>query len=179
MSDRQGTLSERDKMGLAALLLAAFLLRLPGLAGDAPWIDESASIGLGGLPWGVVFGEMARIEASPPGYYAIAGLLGRLGLEGPVPLRLLSAAAAALSVLPFFLVCRTAFGLRAAWLAAGIVALQASLIRHGQDGRTYALLFLLFCCALLAALRLVLAARAGRGGIAAGAPLALAQGGML
>ncbi|WP_198378472.1 hypothetical protein, partial [Neoroseomonas rubea] len=40
-------------------------------------------------------------------------------------------------------------------------------------------LFLLFCCALQAALRLVLAARAGRGGIAAGAALALAQGGML
>ncbi len=99
---------------LALLALAAFVLRLPGIAGDAPWIDESASIGLGGLPWGLVFGEMARIEASPPGYYAIAGLVGRFGLDGAVPLRLLSAAAAALSVLPVFLFCRAAFGVRAA-----------------------------------------------------------------
>lgn len=120
MSHRKGTLSERERAGLAALVLAAFLLRLPGLFADAPWIDESASIGLGGLPWAVVFGEMARIEASPPGYYAIAGLVGRLGLEGPVPLRLLSAAAAAISILPVFLFCRLAFGARAAWLAAGI-----------------------------------------------------------
>jgi hypothetical protein len=180
MSDLIGTTAERHaRLALAGLVLGAFLLRLPGLAGDAPWIDESASIGLGSLPWGVVFGEMARVEASPPGYYAIAGLIGRLVGPAPEPLRLLSAATAALAVVPVFLACRAAFGLRAAWVAACVVALHASLIRHGQDGRTYALLFLLSCCALLAALRLVLAARDGRRGTGAVLALGLLQGAML
>ncbi|MBP0466418.1 glycosyltransferase family 39 protein [Roseomonas sp. PWR1] len=180
MSHQYGTISERRAgLALSGLVVFAFLLRLPGLAGDAPWIDEAASIGLGSLPWGVVFGDMARIEASPPGYYAIAGLVGRVAGPAPEPLRLLSALAAALAVLPVFLFCRAAFGSRAAWVAACLVALHGSLIRHGQDGRTYALLFLLFCCALFAAQRLVGAARDGRRGAGAVLALGLLQGAML
>lgn len=169
----------RQHLMLAALVLGAFLLRCHRLFADPVWIDEAASIGIGTLPWSVVFGEMARIEASPPGYYAIAKLVGLLAGPQVEPLRLLSAAAAALSVVPVWLFCRDAFGLRAAWLAAGILALHATLLRVAQDGRTYAVLFLVFCCALLAAWRLVEAARRGRGGLGALLALGLCQGAML
>ncbi|CAH0295409.1 hypothetical protein ROS9278_04361 [Roseomonas sp. CECT 9278] len=164
---------------LAALVVAAFLIRLPGLFAPAAWIDESASIAVGQLPWSVVLGEMARIEASPPGYYAIAKVMGAVAGPGAVPLRLLSAAAAALAVVPVWLFCRAAFGLRAAWLGAVLVALNAALLRLSQDGRTYAVLFLLFCCALLAAWRLVEAAREGRAGLGAVAGLGATQGAVL
>ncbi len=146
---------------------------------DAAWIDEAASIGIGTLPWSVLFGEMARIEASPPGYYAIAKVVGILAGPEAGPLRVISAVAAALAVVPVWLFCRAAFGVRAAWLAAVLVALNAALIRMSQDGRAYALLFLVFCCALLAAWRIVEAARRGEGGVGAVLGLAVAQGAML
>jgi hypothetical protein len=169
----------RQGWWLAALVVAAFLIRLPDLVWPAAWIDESASIGVGRLPWSVVLGEMARIEASPPGYYAIAKILGEIVGPGPVPLRLLSALAASVAVVPVWLFCRAAFGLRAAWLGAVLVALNAALLRMSQDGRAYAVLFLLFCCALLAAWRLVEAARGGRAGAGAVMGLGAAQGAML
>lgn len=169
----------RQHLMLAALVLGAFLLRCHRLFADPVWIDEAASIGIGTLPWSVVFGEMARIEASPPGYYAIAKLAGLVAGPQVEPLRLLSAAAAALSVVPVWLLCRSAFGLRAAWLAAGILALHATLLRLAQDGRTYTVLFLVFCCALLAAWRLVEAARRGEGGLGALLALGFCQGVML
>lgn len=174
-----GPAGARHSWMLAALVVAAFVIRLPGLFGPAAWIDESASIAVGQLPWSVVLGEMARIEASPPGYYAIAKVLGDIAGPGPVPLRLLSAAAAALAVVPVWLFCRAAFGSRAAWLGAVLVALNAALLRMSQDGRTYAVLFLLFCCALLAAWRLVEAAREGRRGLGAVAGLGVMQGAVL
>ena len=59
------------------------------------------------------------------------------------------------------------------------LALHALLFRMAQDGRTYALLFLLFSCALLAAWRLAQAAQRGQGGIGAILALGLCQGGML
>ncbi|MBW6396769.1 glycosyltransferase family 39 protein [Roseomonas sp. HJA6] len=164
---------------LAGLILGAFLIRCLGLFSDPVWIDEAASIGIGSLPWSVLFGEMARIEASPPGYYAIAKLVGIAAGQGGAPLRLLSAAAAALSILPLWIFCREAFGLRAAWLAGLIIALHALLFRMSQDGRTYAVLFFVFCCALLAAWRLTEAARRGEAGVPAVIALGVCQGGML
>ncbi len=164
---------------LAGLILLAFLLHCWRLFDDPVWIDEAASLGLGSLPWSVVFGEMARIEASPPGYYAVAKLVGIVCGPGVEPLRLLSAAAASLAILPLWIFCREALGARAAWLAAVIIALHATLFRMAQDGRTYALLFLVFCCALLAAWRLTEAARQGRRGLGPVVALGLCQGGML
>lgn len=122
---------------------------------------------------------MARIEASPPGYHAIAKILGDIAGPGPVPLWLVSTLAASVAVVPVWLFCRSAFGLRAAWLAAVLVTLNAALLRLSQDGRAYAVLFLLFCCALLAAWRLVEAARDGRTGPVAVMGLGVAQGAML
>jgi len=164
---------------LAALILAAFLIRCIRLFSDPVWIDEAASIGIGSLPWSVLFGEMARIEASPPGYYAIAKLVGMVAGQEGAPLRLLSAAAAALAILPLWIFCREAFGRRAAWLAALIVALHALLFRLSQDGRTYAVLFLIFSCALLAAWRVTRAAQRGEGGVPAVIALGACLGGML
>ncbi|MEO3473789.1 glycosyltransferase family 39 protein [Roseomonas sp. CAU 1739] len=164
---------------LGGIVAFAFLIRCYRIAADPVWIDEAASIGLGSLPWSVVFGEMARIEASPPGYYAIAKVIGMVAGPQGLPLRLVSAAAAAFAIVPLWMFCREALGSRAAWTAGLIVALHALLFRMSQDGRTYAILFLMFCCALLAAWRLVAAARRGEAGVAAILALGLCQGGML
>lgn len=164
---------------LAGLILGAFLLRCIRLFSDPVWIDEAASIGIGSLPWSVLFGDMARVEASPPGYYALAKLVGMVAGQEGAPLRLVSAAAAALAILPVWIFCREAFGPRAAWLAAVIIALHALLYRMSQDGRTYAVLFFIFCCALLAAWRLTQAAWRGEKGVLPIIALGLCQGAML
>jgi len=169
----------RTGLLLAGLILATFLLKCIRLVEDPVWIDEAASIGIGSLPWSVLFGEMARVEASPPGYYAIAKVVGLVAGQEGAPLRLLSAAAAALSILPLWIFCREAFGARAAWLAALIIALHGLLFRLSQDGRTYAVLFFVFTCALLAAWRLAQAARRGEAGVLPVLALGLCQGAML
>jgi hypothetical protein len=169
----------RDALLLGALVIAAFAIRCIGIGRDAVWIDEAASIGIGTLPWSVLFGEMARIEASPPGYYAIAKLVGLVAGPEGLPLRLLSAAAAALALVPLWLFCRDSLGARVAWTAALAVALHATLFRLSQDGRTYTILFLLFCCALLAAWHLLEAARRGIGAAGPVIALGLCQGAML
>lgn len=166
-------------MPLAVLVVLAFAIRCYRIGSAPVWIDEAASIGLGSLPWSVVFGEMARIEASPPGYYAIAKLVGIIAGPGGMPLRLVSAAAAALAIVPIWIFCRDALGQRAAWVAGLVLALHALVFRMAQDGRAYAILFLVFSCALLAAWRLAEAARRGEWGIGAIVALGLCQGGML
>lgn len=169
----------RTALPLAGLVVFAFLIRSYGIGVDAVWIDEAASIAIGTLPWSVLFGEMAQIEASPPGYYAIAKLVGMVAGPQGVPLRLLSAAAAAFAIVPLWVFCRDALGNRVAWAAAATIAVHALLFRMSQDGRTYAILFLVFCCAMLAAWRLSEAARRGQAGLGAILALGLCQGAML
>lgn len=169
----------RPALLLAGLVVLAFLIRCYGISADPVWIDEAASIAIGTLPWSVLFGEMARIEASPPGYYAIAKLVGLVAGPQGAPLRMVSAAAAALAIVPLWIFCRDTLGNRVAWTAAVIVALHALLFRMSQDGRTYAILFLVFCCAMLAAWRLVEAAQRRQVGFGALLALGLCQGAML
>ncbi|HWT10930.1 MAG TPA: glycosyltransferase family 39 protein [Roseomonas sp.] len=169
----------RPALLLAGLVVFAFLIRCYGIGTDPVWIDEAASIAIGTLPWSVLFGEMARIEASPPGYYAIAKVVGLVAGPQGAPLRMVSAAAATFSIVPLWIFCRDTLGNRVAWTAAVIVALHALLFRMSQDGRTYAILFLVFCCAMLAAWRLVEAAQRRQAGLGAVVALGLCQGAML
>lgn len=149
---------------LAALLLLSLALRLPGISVEPMWIDEAASVGIGSLPWSVILGEFARVEASPPGYYLLAAIAARIAPDDLLALRILSVVAGALVPLPVFLALRAEGEAQAGWTAALFLALAATLVRLSGDARCYALLTLCLALGFQAALALARAGRAGQRG---------------
>jgi mannosyltransferase len=139
---------------LFALIALALAARLYGLSADAVWFDEAATIEIADLPLADLTGEMARLESSPPGYYLIARQWIKLIGDGIAGLRFVSTLAGVLTIVPIWYFAHTAFGERAGLLVATLVAVTSTLIRFSQDARTYAILFLLFSCAMVVALRL-------------------------
>ncbi len=164
---------------LSVLCGLAFLVRVYRINYDPVWFDEAATIGIARLNFNDLFGEMARLESSPAGYYVIAKIWGGLfGLQ-IVPLRLLSAVVGALAIIPLWLATRDIAGARAAWLAAGLLALATTHIRLSQDARTYTLLFLPATLALLLVIRLGLHSAVNRYALGQVLLLGLVQGSML
>ncbi len=135
--------------------MIALLVRLYGLSSDPVWFDEAATIEIANLPLADLFGEMARLESNPPGYYLIAKAWIFFFGEDISGLRVLSAIAGTLTLVPVWYFTRATFGERAGFLVAGLTAVASTLVRFSQEARSYALLFFIFCCAMVVALRLV------------------------
>ena len=148
---------------LLLALLAGLALRLHALGRMPFWVDEAATLGIAALPWRDFLEHVFWVEANPPAYYALMSLWQRLAPADAAEawLRLPSALAGVAALLPFWLFCRRAFGDRAAACGVLLLALAAPHIRFSQEARNYALLFLAFTLALLAAQALV-RAEAGR-----------------
>lgn len=175
----QTTTALRDAGWLACLTGAALLVRLIGISNDPLWFDEAATLEIAALNFSEIFGAIAPMESSPPGFYALARIwIGLVG-DSTTAVRLLPALAGALTVIPVWLFARTAFGTRAAWLAAAMFAVTASQVRMSQDARTYTTLSLVFACAMVVALTLALRPRLDRAAVGLIAALGLLQGMML
>jgi len=159
----QAATALRDAGWLACLTGAALLIRLIGISVDPLWFDEAATLEIAALPFREIFGAVAPMESSPPGFYALARVWVWLVGDGTTAIRLLPALAGALTVIPVWLFARAAFGSRAAWLAAAMFAVTASQVRMSQDARTYTVLGLVFACAMAVALYLALRPRLDRG----------------
>jgi hypothetical protein len=160
---------------LAALLILGLALRLPGISADPMWIDEAASVGIGSLPWSVILGEFARVEASPPGYYVLAGIASRFAPDDLLALRIVSVVAGALVAWPVFFSLRAEGEAQAGWIAALFVTMAATLVRLSADARCYALLTLCLALGFQAALALARAGRAGKRGALPALMLGLAM----
>jgi hypothetical protein len=144
---------------LACLVLAVsagLLLRLHDLGQTRFWVDEAATFGIAALSWADFRAHVLWVEANPPGYYMLMKLWRAVTPLDEAWLRLPSVLVGTAALLPFFLFCRRAFGPHAAIAAVLLLAISASHVRFSQEARTYALLFLLYACALLAAQALAL-----------------------
>ncbi|MEJ0017320.1 MAG: glycosyltransferase family 39 protein [Acetobacteraceae bacterium] len=139
---------------LGCLVLAALALRLYRLQTEPVWYDEAATLGIASMDWRTIFGDIARLESSPPGFYGLSKIWLLLFGDDIGGMRLLPALCGALSIVPVWLIARAHISERAAWLAAGLLAMAASQVRFSQDLRTYTVLFLCYCAALLVAARL-------------------------
>lgn len=148
--------------GLALALAVAAALRLPGIGTWSLWVDEVATAGFASLDWGELTGPLARLETNPPTYYLLvkAWTMGAGASDGA--LRLPSALAGIASVAALWVLCRDAFGRRAAFWSAMILAVAGWHLFHSRDARVYALLTLVVVLALLAGRGF--AARAARPG---------------
>jgi mannosyltransferase len=134
--------------GLAACLLLALALRLHGLALPSPWVDEIASRTFARLAWSDLFGPVAEVETNPPGYYALLKLVIGVAGQSEMAMRLPSAIAGALAVVPVAFVGQRAGGPLGGLFAGALVAVSTLQIHHSQEARGYALLFLALATAL-------------------------------
>lgn len=135
--------------------LVALALRLFRLGGESLWFDEAYSIWVAQGPmWDPA--TLLEWKVPFPTYYALLHGWIKLFGAGPVALRLLSVVAGVLSVALLWRLVARHFGGRAAFWAAGLLALSPLHLWYSQEGRQYALALLftiLTADALLAAMR--------------------------
>ena len=124
----------------------ALVLRVRGLAGQTLWADELhvANAARRGLVGAI---QEAAADVYPPLHYAICALLGGGAAE---IVRVPSVVAGVGAVWLVSFVARQSGGALAAWIAGGWLALLPAHMHYAQEGRSYALLGLLFV-ALIAA----------------------------
>jgi 4-amino-4-deoxy-L-arabinose transferase-like glycosyltransferase len=134
-----------DRIGIL-VLAATFLgaaLRLPFLAGQSLWFDETftRSIVSHGSLAGVIGGVRAT-ESTPPLYYVLTWAWIHVFGETTAMLRLPGALAGVLCVPAAYLALRRLMGARASIAAAWLVACSPMLVSYSLDARSYSLLVL-------------------------------------
>ena len=145
-----------------ACVLLALFLRLHRLGEASLWADEIATLAMLRFPLRDIFGPIAALEPNPPAYYALMKLFTGVTGDSDAGLRLPSALAGAAALVPLFLFAR-GFGPAAALATALLAALTGQHVLYSQEARSYALLFLLVCAALLVTDRLTEAVAAPGG----------------
>lgn len=154
----RGAVINRELLTVAAITLAAALLRFPTLGVQSLWFDESFTIVQLQDSLGVFFSRMVTHQATPPLYYLIAWPWERVIGDGAVAMRSLSALLGTATVPVIYLAGRALLTPIAGTLAALLVATSPTLVWYSQEARPYALLV------LLSSLSLLLFARSRQGG---------------
>ena len=131
---------------LAAILLAAAVVRFSTLSLQSFWSDEAATAGLVRRSFGSMLVAIPGKERTPFAYYVTAWIWSRVFGHGEFALRSLSAVFGTVTVLLAFLVARRLGGERAGLLAAALVAVSPILVWYSQEARSYAMLAC-FCVA--------------------------------
>jgi mannosyltransferase len=138
---------------LAALTLAAAVLRLATIDVQSFWFDEALTVRLLRLPLGDMLGELPDRELTPPLYYLLAWPWAKLFGTGEVAIRSFSALAGTLTVPVAYAIGRELASMRVALMLAALTAFNPLLIWYSQETRPYALLVLLGALSLLFFLR--------------------------
>lgn len=119
----------------------ALLLRAARLDFQPLWWDEGYSVWFATHP----LGQMAALTAQdihPPLYYALVSLWTAVLGQGPVAFRLFSVLTGTLAVPVSYAAGRRMFGIRAAYLAAFLLAIHPLHIYYSQEVRMYGLVAL-------------------------------------
>src|SRR4051812_27381220 len=132
---------------LAALILAAAILRFATIDVQSYWFDEALTAKLLRLPLGDMLSQLPDTELTPPLYYVLAWPWVHVFGSGEAALRSLSALFGIAVVPVAYLIGRELFGRRGPALAtAALVAFNPLLVWYSQEARPYSLLVL--TCAL-------------------------------
>ncbi len=137
-----------ERLALLAILALALWLRLRDIGLTPLWMDELATRAYLDLPWAAMFGEIVWLEPTPPGYYVLVKLLAPLVGAGDAALRLPSALAGTLALLPLAFHLRRVAGTTAALAGAALLAVWVVQIAYSQEARAYGVLFLACATAL-------------------------------
>ena len=127
--------------GLGLLTLVSLYLRTRFI-GAAFWIDEGLSVGIAQHSLADIPGVL-RQDGSPPLYYMTLHVWMNLFGSTEQATQSLSLVFALLSMPAAYWAAGRVWGVRAAWFAAFLAALNPYLTGHGQETRMYALMSLL------------------------------------
>src|SRR5437867_11901296 len=89
MNVRASARGRGERAMLAAILIAAGLLRLYKITAFSLWFDESVSVGLSAYPWPQLFAHVAQ-DSHPPLYFVVLKLWRLLVGDSLFALRSLS-----------------------------------------------------------------------------------------
>ena len=145
----------RERRALAALLLAALVVRIPTLGSQSFWRDEAVTVKLLHKSFGGMLGALPDSESTPPLYYAVAWVWARIFGFGEAELRSLSVVFGVLLVAVVYRAAEQAFSRRAGVIAALLASVNPFLVWYSQEARAYALFFLLGAWSFLWFLRAV------------------------
>ena len=143
---------KRERLALAALIVAAATIRLYHLGHQSFWLDESYTVDLVQRPFGDMLSGVADLESTPPLYYALAWVWQKVFGHGEFGLRSLSALFGVVTVPVAWAAAREWFpreAPRAGLVAAALVAFNPFFVWYSQEARSYALLVLMAALTLL------------------------------
>lgn len=144
----------RELLLVAALTLAALILRLPALGTSSLWLDEMWSVGTARLPWRTLLAYVLHRDSNASVYYVL--LHPWLGLgEGEATVRLLSTLLGVATIPAVWALARRVAGPTSGLAAAALLAVNAFHVQFSQEARGYTLVVLLATLSTLAFLRAV------------------------
>jgi hypothetical protein len=121
------------------LALVGISLGLRTTALDAAfWIDEAIAVGVSSYGFFDIPGVL-RLDGSPPLYYLLLHLWMQAFGTGESATHVLSLIFSLLSIPVAWWAVRRLFGARAAWMAAGLAALNPYLTYYAQETRMYSM----------------------------------------
>ncbi len=138
---------------LIALTAAGAALRFATLGHQSIWVDEATTVHEVRLSLGALLHAVHTGESSPPLYWLLAWVWGKVLGTGPLAIRALSALLGT-ALIPVAALCGRELLTRAGGLlTAAFVALSPFMIWYGQEARPYMLFALLGALSLLGCLR--------------------------
>src|ERR671931_473161 len=138
-------------LGLGLLVAVSLLLRTRQLD-VGYWIDEGLSVGIADRPLADIPGVL-KVDGSPPLYYLFLHVWMSLFGSGEPSTHALSLVIALACVPVGWWSGRVLFGVRTAWIAAVLAALNPWLTTYAQEARMYSLTALLGWIAMVCFLR--------------------------
>jgi mannosyltransferase len=145
-----GTFAAPALLAVAALMAIATALRFYGLGHQGFWFDEANTAQLLHFSPGKMLGLIPQSESTPPLYYCVAWVWGRVFGDHETGLRSLSAVAGVLVVPVAYGIGARLMSRRAGLVAAALAACSPLLIWYSQEARSYSMLVLLTAVSLLA-----------------------------
>jgi mannosyltransferase len=129
---------------LGAATVAAAALRLPFLANQSLWYDETFTLSaIAADSLGELWRSLEATESTPPLYYLLVwGWTNLVGTDSDAALRTVGAVAGVLSVPAAFAAARRLAGDRGALAVAALCATSPVLVAYALDARAYSLLVL-------------------------------------
>ena len=139
------------KVSIIGVLLVAVaaVLRFPTLGTQSLWADEGSTVLWIQGSFAHMLSLVVHNESSPPLYFCVAWLWGKIFGTGIVAIRSLSAVVGCATVAVAFEGTRRIFGLRVGVVLGLLMGTSAVMIWYSQEGRPYALLLLLCTLALI------------------------------
>ena len=150
-----GEILRRERLGVAALTVAALALRLVRLGHQSLWMDESLEVLIASMasPLKMVHAVASGLDKNPPLYHLVMWGWLHLGTRaGAAYVRLPSVLASA-SLVPATWALSKRLAFRARWVAAALMAVSPFGVYYGQEARMYALAGALAAWSVVAFLR--------------------------